>query len=209
MAISPGTRWKSVVDRQWYRVRRMSRTFVNAAYSAGFAGSSACHNDILLNKSLRHQWRNNESLRVRILKVNWKLRPSWRNIKLDTKPVVLQAISQKPMNDFGSELKKARIRAKKKLREVSEHVGLSIGYLSDIEQGRKGPPEPDVVKQILDFLSVSDDRLVRFAKRARTTRPSELAKTIKDRPDLSELFFRVKDMSEDELQGLIRKIPKK
>ena len=110
------------------------------------------------------------------------------------------------MNEFGTTLKKARIKVKKKLREVSEHINLSIGYLSDIEQGRKAPPDLEIVKEIQKYLSVSDDRLLVLAEKARTTRPSEVAQNIHDRPTLSDLFFHVKDMSEEELEKLIRDV---
>lgn len=113
------------------------------------------------------------------------------------------------MSNFGTALKRARKAARKKLREVSEHVGLSIGYLSDIEQGRKAPPDLDVVEELEKFLLVSDSSLVKIADEDRTKRPSQVAQQIQERPELSELFFRVKDLPEKELEKLIEQLSKK
>ena len=110
------------------------------------------------------------------------------------------------MNEFGIALKKARIEAKKKLRDLSEFMKLSIGYLSDIEQGRKAPPDLEIVRKMQEYLSVADGLLATLAEKARTRRPTEVAQQIQERPQLSELFFRVKDMSEEDLKQLINKV---
>jgi transcriptional regulator with XRE-family HTH domain len=112
------------------------------------------------------------------------------------------------MNNFGDALKEARIKAKKKLRETADCVKLSIGYLSDIEQGRKSPPDLETVRKLQDCLRVEGDRLVILASEARTRRPTELAQQIQKRPRLSELFLRAKNLSDEELEELIAKASK-
>lgn len=107
------------------------------------------------------------------------------------------------MNEFGEALKEARINARKKLRETAEHIKISIGYLSDIEQGRKSPPELETVRKLQDFLRVEGDKLVTLASEARTKRPTELAQHIQKRPRLTDLFMRAKNMSDEELEKLI------
>jgi transcriptional regulator with XRE-family HTH domain len=109
------------------------------------------------------------------------------------------------MNEFGKALKAARLRAKKTLREVGDHVGLSVGYMSDIEQGRKGAPDLETVRKLQDFLRVDGDALVVLASEARTKRPTEIVQRIQSRPKLSELFMRARNLSDEQLQELIEK----
>lgn len=112
------------------------------------------------------------------------------------------------MNKFGEALKEARINARKKLRETAEYVNLSIGYLSDIEQGRKSAPDLETVRKLQDFLRVEGDKLVTLASEARTKRPTEIAQHIQKRPRLSDLFMRAKNMSDEELERLIEEASK-
>lgn len=109
------------------------------------------------------------------------------------------------MSDFGEELNTARLAAKKTLRETSAYVGLSIGYLSDIEQGRKSAPDLETVRKLQDFLRVSDDKLVLLASEARTNRPTEMVQQMQGRPRLSVLLARARNLSDDELEDLIAK----
>lgn len=112
------------------------------------------------------------------------------------------------MNEFGNALKEERIKARKKLRETAEYVNLSIGYLSDIEQGRKSPPDLETVRKLQDFLRVEGEKLVTLASEARTKRPTEIAQHIQKRPRLSDLFMRAKNLSDDELERLIAEASK-
>jgi transcriptional regulator with XRE-family HTH domain len=107
------------------------------------------------------------------------------------------------MNEFGDALKEARLKAGKKLRETGEYIKFSIGYLSDIEQGRKNPPDLEAVRKLQDFLRVKDDKLIKLASEARTKRPAEIIQKIKDRPRLQELFFSAKNLSDEKLEELI------
>lgn len=109
------------------------------------------------------------------------------------------------MNEFGEALKAARIAVKKTLRETGNYVGLSVGYMSDIEQGRKSPPELETVRKLQDFLRVENDALVILASKARTKRPTEIVQQIQNRPRLSELLFRARTLSDDQLEELISK----
>lgn len=107
------------------------------------------------------------------------------------------------MNAFGKALKEARLRMKKTLREVGDYAGLSIGYMSDIEQGRKTAPDLETVRKLQDFLRVEDDVLVILASEARTKRPTEIVQQIQNRPRLSELLARARNLSDEELEKLI------
>ena len=112
------------------------------------------------------------------------------------------------MNKFGISLKEARKTAKKKLRETAAYINLSIGYLSDIEQGRKPPPDLETVRKLQDFLQVTDDALIIIASEERTKMPTEVIQQIQNRPRLSELFFRAKGLSDEELEELINQATK-
>ncbi len=107
------------------------------------------------------------------------------------------------MNEFGEALKDARLKAKKTLRETGAHVRLSVGYMSDIEQGRKIAPDLETVRRLQDFLMVDGDALVILASEARTKRPTEIVQHIQNRPRLSELFARARNLSDDQLEELI------
>jgi transcriptional regulator with XRE-family HTH domain len=111
-------------------------------------------------------------------------------------------------DEFGKALKEARKEARKKLREVADYMELSISYLSDIEQGRKSPPDLETVRKLQDFLRVKDDRLVMLASKERTKMPTEVVQQIQNRPRLSELFFRAKNLTDEELEDLINQATK-
>lgn len=109
------------------------------------------------------------------------------------------------MNEFGEALKEARLKAKKTLRETGAHVGLSIGYMSDIEQGRKGAPDLETVRKLQEYLRVENDALVILASESRTKRPTEIVQHIQNRPMLSQLFMRARNLSDERLAELINK----
>jgi transcriptional regulator with XRE-family HTH domain len=109
------------------------------------------------------------------------------------------------MKEFGEALKEARQKAKKTLRETSSHVGLSVSYMSDIEQGRKTAPDLETVRKLQDFLRVKDDTLLILASEARTKRPTEIVQHLHNRPRLSVLLARARNLSDEELEELIAK----
>ncbi|HEX8145033.1 MAG TPA: helix-turn-helix transcriptional regulator [Pyrinomonadaceae bacterium] len=113
------------------------------------------------------------------------------------------------MNEFGEALKNARLKAKKTLRETGAHVKLSVGYMSDIEQGRKSAPDLETVRKLQDFLRVDNDELVILASESRTKRPTEIVQHLQNRPRLSELFMRARNLSDEQLEELIDRASKR
>jgi transcriptional regulator with XRE-family HTH domain len=109
------------------------------------------------------------------------------------------------MNEFGEALKAARLKAKKTLRETGAYVDLSIGYMSDIEQGRKSAPDLETVRKLQEYLRVENDALVILASESRTKRPTEIIQHIQNRPMLSQLFMRARNLSDEQLADLIEK----
>lgn len=65
--------------------------------------------------------------------------------------------------DFGQLLKEARKNKRATLREVAEAGGVSIGYISDIEHGRRRAPGMDASRAIERYLEIQDGSLVKAA----------------------------------------------
>jgi len=108
------------------------------------------------------------------------------------------------MASFGEAFRAARVANKVTLREIGEYVNKSIGYLSDIEHGRKRPPDLDTVSGIEEFLGIKDGRLMALARMGR----KDISKRIMARPQLQALLLRADDLDDEGLDNLIRKLDK-
>ena len=108
------------------------------------------------------------------------------------------------MASFGEAFRAARVANKVTLREIGEYVNKSIGYLSDIEHGRKRPPDLDTVSGIEEFLGIKDGRLMALARMGR----KDISKRIMARPQLQALRLRADDLDDEGLDNLIRKLDK-
>ena len=110
------------------------------------------------------------------------------------------------MEKFAALLKNERRTARRTLRELAEATGKSIGYLSDVEQGRKLPPPPIVVAKIEKKLGIQDSRLMRLAEEIRSLRPTELVKMIRNSsPKMTQMvgeLMRADGLSEEDLDEL-------
>jgi hypothetical protein len=65
-------------------------------------------------------------------------------------------------NDFGKKLKEYRVSRKASLSDVVRFIGessIGIGYLADLEHGRKPPPDPSIIERIEIFLDIKDGAL--------------------------------------------------
>ncbi|MEW6667627.1 MAG: helix-turn-helix transcriptional regulator [Thermodesulfobacteriota bacterium] len=113
------------------------------------------------------------------------------------------------MESFGEALRKARKARKVTLRHISQHVGKSIGYLSDVERGRKRPPNLDTVGKLEEILQVRDQTLVRLAAKLRQRIPEEVMQKLRMTPRLSEALLRAdKDLTDDEFEEVLSHIRK-
>ena len=113
------------------------------------------------------------------------------------------------MSEFGKIFREERLRVKKTLREIGEYVGKSIGYLSDIEHGRKGAPDLETVRKIEEFLLITDNRLVIVASQMRRIIPSDILKSVNRRPALADMLMRADDFTDEELQDFLARKEKK
>lgn len=69
----------------------------------------------------------------------------------------------KRMSNVGEYIKKTRNKRGYTLDELSERVGYSNPYLSQIENGRRGVPSPDLLKKLAKTLDVSYIHLLQKA----------------------------------------------
>ena len=66
---------------------------------------------------------------------------------------------------FGNILRKLRLEADGGLRETARLVGISPGYLSDVEQGKVPPPSEEVILKLSAVLGADRQLLLRSARK--------------------------------------------
>jgi transcriptional regulator with XRE-family HTH domain len=109
------------------------------------------------------------------------------------------------MKSFGEMLREERISRKITLRKLSEYVGKSIGYLSDIEQDRKGPPDLETVRKIEEFFEIDNGKLIALASKLRRRVPKNVTQGIRMNPKLSEALLRADtDLTDEEFDDLMK-----
>lgn len=105
------------------------------------------------------------------------------------------------MQSFGDALNLARKRNSLTLRQLAMKVGLSIGYLSDIEQGRRRPPREAAVAELEKALATGVGALAATATMARHRSPMSLARKLVQLPCLCEvLASATEDLTEEEME---------
>ena len=96
---------------------------------------------------------------------------------------------------FGEILRDSRLEGRFKLKHIAIFAGVSVGYISDIEHGRKRAPTPKLAKKIERSLNISDGRLVESSKRERQ---------IVSMPEMAERIQKLEKMV-DELKLIVEK----
>jgi transcriptional regulator with XRE-family HTH domain len=66
------------------------------------------------------------------------------------------------VEDFGSFIRLHRRFNALTMYQMSRRIGISIGYYSDIEHGRRKPPDKDILDKIIIILQLSDKDKVIF-----------------------------------------------
>lgn len=101
---------------------------------------------------------------------------------------------------FGELLKAGRRARKITLRKLGELVGITHGYLSEIEAGKKLPPkEPETIENLAIVLGLDKDELQESAKVVRATHGSRLFdKIIGSDGELAWGFYRATQTSSPE-----------
>ena len=114
------------------------------------------------------------------------------------------------LEEFAAALKNERRTARRTLRELAEASDRSIGYLSDVEQGRKLPPPPEVVCRIEQKLGIEDGRLSQLARDVRNLRPSVLIKMLANsspaRTQLVGELMRADGLTDEDIESLRKRV---
>jgi transcriptional regulator with XRE-family HTH domain len=70
---------------------------------------------------------------------------------------------------FAKKFTELRLEKELTFRQISEACGLSIGYLSDISQGRKSAPNLIITDKMQKVLGVTDNCLIELAQKERVS----------------------------------------
>lgn len=68
---------------------------------------------------------------------------------------------------FGAKIRHLREQAKKSMKDLANALGVSVVYISDIERGRRNPPQGDKLHKIADFLNISREEVETWALKER------------------------------------------
>ena len=110
---------------------------------------------------------------------------------------------------FGAFISTRRKEAKLNLRDTAKHLGISNGYLCDIEQGRRPAPEGAFVERISSFLELDKqehEMLLDLAADSRQTVPADLPDYIRQH-DIVRAALRVAkevDATDEEWQTFMK-----
>ena len=108
---------------------------------------------------------------------------------------------------FGQMLKEIRVGQRITYRTLAQHLGISMGYLCDIERGRKSPPNLDMVSKIEIFFKLKPGSpLTTAAKKEREKSPGNLFEKIKTMPNAATILARLNDDFTDSEMEKITKI---
>ena len=86
------------------------------------------------------------------------------------------------MNKFGKFITKRRKEKGLSLRKMADLVGFSPAYWSDIEKGRRNPPNIDKLEEIAEILNLSQEEkenMIDMASEDRDEIPMDLPEYIK------------------------------
>jgi transcriptional regulator with XRE-family HTH domain len=92
------------------------------------------------------------------------------------------------MNEFGMAFRRARLNSDMTFRDIANKVGKSIGYLSEIENGKKNPPDQQLTQELEAALGITDGHLQAIAQDARFHLPSNINNLVRTQPRLGILL---------------------
>ena len=109
------------------------------------------------------------------------------------------------MNEFGKALKSSRKSQQITLSQLGEIVGKSVGYLSDLEQGRKKPPADKIfLVNIEAALNIQSGYLQGLAEQIRKM-PEDLVRQSTFKPKLTKVLLQAgRDLNDGEFEALIK-----
>ena len=89
--------------------------------------------------------------------------------------------------DFSKFLRDKRKQQYMTLSDMADKAGISLGYYSDIEYGRRNPPDREILDRMAAALHLSDaDRTLLYdlAGKARSEAPSDLSEYINEHDEV-------------------------
>jgi transcriptional regulator with XRE-family HTH domain len=110
------------------------------------------------------------------------------------------------MTTFGEALKQARLAKRVTLRELGSYLDKAISYLSDVEQGRKGPPDLETVRRIQEYLGVLDNSLVNLASKLRSKLPERISQRIQQHSQFRDALYRLDDLDDEQFDDLVGRL---
>ena len=110
------------------------------------------------------------------------------------------------MESFGSSLRRLRENANKTLKELAAVMNVSVVYVSDIERGRRNPPQGEKLKQIAQFFGIDVNELEDLANKERKRVELNLDSRTETVSDAALVLARRWDTITDEEASKILKI---
>ena len=110
------------------------------------------------------------------------------------------------MESFGATLRRLRENANKTLKELANAMGVSVVYVSDIERGRRNPPQGEKLMQIANFFKMPVSELEDLADRERKRVELNLDSRTETVSDAALVLARRWDTITDEEASKILKI---
>lgn len=110
------------------------------------------------------------------------------------------------MGEFGAYIRRFREQANKSMRAMADAVGVSTVYISDIERGRRNPPQGEKLSKMADFLDIDIKDLQELAAKERRRVELELSENDGIISDAALTLARRWDSITDEEASQILKI---
>lgn len=102
---------------------------------------------------------------------------------------------------FGDFLSQKRKEKGLTLRSIADKINLSASYISDIEKGRRNPPEINLLENLAEILSLTDEEKILFfdmAGEARNEISPDLPEYIMDTPIARTALRKARDSKADD-----------
>lgn len=103
---------------------------------------------------------------------------------------------------FSRFLKEKRRQREITVRDMAERSGVSAGYYSDFESGRRNPPDREILDNMIAVLKLSDeDRLTFYdlAGKARSEAPPDLPEYINEHEKVRVALRMAKDSGDEKV----------
>ena len=94
---------------------------------------------------------------------------------------------------FGKVLKENRMKADLGLRDFAGRVGISPGYLSDLENEKVAPPSEKLILEMAKTLGIEKDELLKAAEKV----DPEVAKYVAQEPRVADFLRMAKEKKFD------------